>query len=48
VEHRIKLKPGAVPVREQPYKTGPMAREREKGKVERMRSMDVIEPARRE
>jgi len=45
VEHRIRLKPGAVPVRQHPYKAGPMARERKKGQVERKRSMDVIEPA---
>jgi len=45
VEHRIRLKPGAVPVRQHPYKAGPMAREREKAEVERMRSMEVIEPA---
>jgi len=45
VENRMRLKPGAVPVRQHPYKAGPMAREREKGGVERMRSMDVIEPA---
>ena len=44
VEHRIRLKSGAVPVRQHPYKAGPMDREREKGEVERMRSMDVIEP----
>jgi len=45
VEHRIRLKPGAVPVRQHPYKAGPMAREREKAEFERMRSMEVIEPA---
>jgi len=45
VEHRIRLKPGAFPVRQHPYKAGPMAREREKAEVERMRSMEVIEPA---
>jgi len=28
VEHRIRLKPGAVPVRQHPYKAGPLARER--------------------
>ena len=44
-EHRIRLKPGAVPVRQHPYKAGPIAREEEKREVERMRSMDVIEPA---
>ena len=45
VEHRIRLKPGAVPVRQHPYKAGPLAREREKAEVERMRSMGVIEPS---
>jgi len=45
VKHRIRLKPGAVPVKKHPYKAGPVDREREKGEVERMRSMDVIEPA---
>jgi len=45
VEHRIRLKPGAVPVRQHPFKAGPMARERENAEVERMRSMEVIEPA---
>jgi len=45
VEHRIPLKPGAVPVRPLPYKAGPLAREREKAEVERMRSMGVVEPS---
>jgi len=45
VKHRIRLKPGAVPVRQHPYNAGPLAREREKAKVERMRSMGVIEPS---
>ena len=45
VEHRIRLKPGAVPVRQHPYMAGPLAREREKAAVERMRSMGVIEPS---
>jgi len=44
-EHHIHLKPGAVPLRQQPYKAGPLAREREKVEVERMRSMGVIEPS---
>jgi len=41
VEHRIRLKPGAVPVRQHPYKAGPLARERDKAEVERMRSMGL-------
>jgi len=45
VEHRIRLKPGAVPVRQHPYKAGPLALEGEKAEVERMRSMGVIEPS---
>ena len=45
VEHRIRLKPGAVPVRQHPYKAGPLAREREKAEVERMRSMGASEPS---
>jgi len=45
VEHRIRLKPGAVPVRQHPYKAGPLAQEREKAEVERMRAMGVIEPS---
>jgi len=45
VEHRIRLKPGAVPVRQHPFKAGPLARKREKAEVERMRSMGVIEPS---
>jgi len=45
VEHRIRLKPGAVPVRQHPYKAGFLAREREKAEVERMRSIGVIEPS---
>jgi len=45
VEHRIRLKPGAVPLRQHPYKAGPLARVREKAEVERMRSMGVIEPS---
>jgi len=45
VEHRIRLKPGSVPVRQHPYKAGPLAREREKAEVERMRSMGVTEPS---
>jgi len=42
VEHRIRLKLGVVPVRPHPYKAGPLAQEREKAEVERMRSMGVI------
>jgi len=38
VEHRIRLKPGAVPVRQHPYKAGPLAREREK--AERGHALD--------
>jgi len=45
VEHRVRLMPGAVPVRQYPYKAGPLAREREKAEVERMRSMGVIQPS---
>jgi len=45
VELRMRLKPGAVPVRQHPYKAVPLAREREKAEVERMRSMGVIEPS---
>jgi len=45
VEHRIRLKPGAVPVVQHPYQAGTLAREREKAEVERMRSMGVIEPS---
>jgi len=45
VEHRIRLKPGAIPVRQHPYKAGPLARERKKAEVESMRSMGVIEPS---
>jgi len=44
VEHRIRLKPGAVPVRQHPFKARPLAREREKAEVVRMRSMGVMEP----
>jgi len=45
LEHRIRLKPGPVPVRQHPYKVGPLAREREKAEIERMCSMGVIEPS---
>jgi len=45
VEHRIRLKPGAIFMRKHPYKAGPLARERETAEVERMRSMGVIEPS---
>ena len=41
VEHLVRLKPGAVPVRQHPYKAGSLARESEKAEVERMRSMGV-------
>jgi len=44
VEHGIRLKPGAFPVRQHPYKAGPLAQERCKAQVERMRSMAVTEP----
>jgi len=44
-EHRVRLKPGAVPVRKLPYKAEPLAWEREKAEVERLRSMEVIEPS---
>jgi len=43
VENRIRLKPGALPVRQHPYKAGPLAQEREKAQEEGMRSMGVIE-----
>jgi len=45
VEHRIRLKPGAVPAMQHPYKAGPLAWEIKKAEVERMRSMGVIEPS---
>jgi len=45
VEHRIRLKPGIVPVRQHTCMAGPLARERDKAEVERMRSMWVIEPS---
>jgi len=45
LEHSIRLQSGAVQVRKHPYKAGPLAREREKAEVERMRSMGVIEPS---
>jgi len=45
VDRRIRLKPGAVPVWQHPYKAGPLAREREKAEFERMCSMGVIEPS---
>jgi len=45
VKHRIRLRPGAVPVRQHPYKAGPLAREREKAEVERTRSNGVVEPS---
>ena len=45
VEHRIRFKPGAVPVRQHPYKAGPLAQQRENSEVERMHSMGVIEPS---
>jgi len=37
--------PGAVPVRQHPYKAGPLAQEREKAEVERMSSVGVVEPS---
>ena len=45
VEHRIGLKPGAVLVKQHPYKAGAKVRERVKGEIERVRSIDDIEPA---
>jgi len=45
VEHRIFLNPGIFPMRQHHYKDGPLAREREKAEVERMRSMGVIKPS---
>jgi len=45
VEHRIRLKPGPVPLRQHPKQAGPMAREREKAEVERICSMEVFERA---
>jgi len=45
VEHRIRRKPGAVPVRQHPYNAGSLARERAKAEVERKRSMGVMEPS---
>jgi len=44
VEHFIRLKPGAVFVRQHSFKAGPSARKREKSEFKRLRWMGVIEP----
>lgn len=44
-EHRIQLKPGATPVRQHPYKTGPRTRAVEEEQVQMMDKLGVIEPA---
>lgn len=44
-EHRIRLRPGATPVRQYPYKAGHRQRQMEDEQVEKMRKLDVIEPA---
>lgn len=43
--HRIRLKPGAVPVRQHPYKSGPRTRLVEEEQVRLMDSLGVIEPS---
>jgi len=45
VERRIRINSGAVLVCKHPYKAGPLAREREKAEVQRMRLMGVVEPS---
>lgn len=45
VEYHIRQKPDATPVRQHPYKSGPLDRAKETAEVECMRSMGVIEPA---
>jgi len=45
VEHRVRLRPGAVPVRQHPCKAGPLAREEENSEFERMRCLGVIDPS---
>ena len=44
-EHRIVLKPGAKPVRLNPYRMGQASRELTREQVQRMRDMGVIEPS---
>ena len=42
-QHRIELKPGAPPIRQQPYRGGPRSRALVKEQVARMEALDVIE-----
>ena len=44
-EHRIKLKPGAKPVRLNPYQMGPRSREKIREQVDKMTQPDIIEPS---
>jgi len=45
IEHRIKLKPGAKPVRLNPYRMEPRSREKIREQVDKMTQLDVIEPS---
>ena len=44
-EHRIQLEKDAIPAYQQPYRAGPKQRELEKAEIDKMLSLDVIEPA---
>jgi len=44
-EHRMRLKPGAKPVRLQPYRMGPRTRQLVGEQVTKMLKLDVIEPS---
>jgi len=44
-EHRIKLTPGAKPVRLSPYRMGPRSRENIREQVDKMTQLDFIEPS---
>jgi len=44
-EHRMRLKPGAKPVRLQPYRMGPRTRQLVGEQVTKMLELDVIEPS---
>jgi len=44
-EHRIKLEPGAKPVRSNHYRIGPRSRQEIRKQVDKMTQLDVIEPS---
>ena len=45
VQHRIRIKPGAAPIKQRPYRQPPMKREETRRQIEKMLEADIIEPS---